>query len=146
MVVSGADASIDPIALPSRRRRRSPRIATYGVLVGGAVLMVPKGWTVDMQATSILGGIKDERFGDASNDREGRGRGRPRRSDDQEAAAPVPPPSTAPPATVAPSTDLPAQGQVDVPVERADSATPAGNAPRLIVRGFIMMGGLVIKS
>jgi cell wall-active antibiotic response 4TMS protein YvqF len=115
-------------------------------MMGGAVLMVPKGWTVDMQATSILGGIKDERFREASEGREGRGRGRPRRSDDQEATAPAPPASTAAPATNAPAADGLAQGQPDVPLEKADSATPPGNAPRLIVRGFVMMGGLVIKS
>ena len=50
--------------------------------------------------------------------------------------APAPTPDAAPPV----------ENQTDVPLEKADTGTPSGNAPRLVVRGFVMMGGLVIKS
>ena len=112
-------------------------------LMGGATLMVPKGWTVDVQATSILAGIKDDRSN--ANSEERRRPGRPRRPDDVEAVPPVPE-VPAPPTPDAARPDRPAQGQADVPLEKADTGTPPGNAPRLVVRGFVMMGGLVIKS
>ena len=108
-------------------------------MMGGAVLMVPKGWTVDVQATSILGGIKDDRFNaNGSDDR--RRPGRPRRPGEVEPPPPVPAPAPAPDAPP------PVENQTDVPLEKADTGTPSGNAPRLVVRGFVMMGGLVIKS
>jgi hypothetical protein len=113
-------------------------------MMGGATLMVPKGWAVDMQATSILGGIKDERA-NANGSDERRRPGRPRRPDD-EAVPPVPPVPAPPPTPNAAPPDRPAQGQADSPLEKADTGAPPGNAPRLVVRGFVMMGGLVIKS
>jgi predicted membrane protein len=57
-------------------------------LMGGATIHVPDGWTVDVRATPIMGGVKDR---------------------------------------------------------RGDAREIAG-APRLVVRGFIMMGGMTIRS
>ena len=90
-------------------------------LMGGLVLRVPEGWLVDVRAVPIMGGVRDQRAGVGS-------RFSPRRrlSDGD---VEVNQPASDPP----------------VSVERT---VPAANgpAPRLVLRGFIMMGGLVIKS
>ena len=85
-------------------------------LMGGAVLIVPADWVVDVQAIAVMGGIHDRRLGRTP------GRGAAAR-----------PPSSTPDERRATSDDTAA------PVE-ADTS-----APRLVVRGFIMMGGLTIK-
>ena len=57
-------------------------------LMGGATIRVPEGWTVDVRAAPIMGGVRDRR-----------------------------------------------EGVRDVP-----------GAPRIVIRGFIMMGGLDVRS
>jgi hypothetical protein len=57
-------------------------------LMGGAMIRVPEGWIVDVQAAPIIGGVKDRRAG----------------------------------------------------------ARDVAGSPRIIIRGFIMMGGLEIRS
>jgi hypothetical protein len=103
-------------------------------LMGGAILTIPKHWVVDIQATSIMGGINDSR-----NDEPRRGR-RGRSAGDGEVLpqlpgpaepVPLPPPKPDPP----PVED----------VERPDN-DPSGPPPRIVVRGFVMMGGLNIQS
>ena len=64
-------------------------------LMGGVAISVPDGWTLDIQAVPVLGGVRDRRF--------------PR----------------------------------EVP---GTPAEPSGPAPRLVVRGTVIMGGLTIRS
>ena len=107
-------------------------------LMGGAVVFVPEDWTVDLETTAVRGGVKDERrqrFGDDGDESrdEQRDEQRERRRQGQvdvpqvDVAAPPPPEPDA--------------------VERDDrTVTAAGPQPRIVVRGFVMMGGLIIKS
>lgn len=79
-------------------------------LMGGLVLQVPDGWTIDVQALPVMGGVTDRRS--------------PRDRDGAQAA----------------------QGSATSTVEEK---TPPSNTlapPRVVLRGFIMMGGLVIRS
>jgi hypothetical protein len=121
-------------------------------LMGGAVLHVPRAWVVDVQSTTIMGGVKDDRVENRTA-RPRRGRGTPAMDlDEPETTAEVP----------AVTADMPQGGAVglpqsppdrladDEPLERDDSGAPAkasasGQPPRLIVRGFVLMGGLTIK-
>jgi hypothetical protein len=103
-------------------------------VMGGVDLLLPRDWTVDVQAVPILGGVEDKRF-EAVRWRGRRGRDW-LRTDPQGAA---PPDATAPPAPDAAQPDA----------SRGDAAPgDAGSSvkPRLVVRGFIMMGGLNIES
>jgi hypothetical protein len=70
-------------------------------LMGGSAISIPDGWTVDIQAVPVAGGIRDRRI--------------PRDSPRDAAGEP-------------------------------GAAVPAGPAPRLIVRGTVIMGGLTIRS
>lgn len=90
-------------------------------LMGGLVLRVPPGWMVDVRAVPIMGGVRDQRGG-----ADVRFSGRRRLSDGDVEA------------------DQPGQ----VPPVSVDQTTPSANgpAPRIVLRGFIMMGGLVIRS
>jgi hypothetical protein len=93
-------------------------------LMGGLVLRVPPGWIVDVQTVPVMGGVNDERAGINRITRSRRSR-----DDDSVFLPPVPAP-------VEPTPDAAGGGVAPV----------SGPAPRLVVRGFIMMGGLVIKS
>jgi len=87
-------------------------------MMGGVELRVPEGWVVDVRTVPVMGGVSDQR----RRARVQRGE-RGEKDDDSE-----PPPAEA----------------KDGPTPEA----PAGSAgaPRLVIRGFIMMGGLVIKG
>jgi hypothetical protein len=100
-------------------------------VMGSTIVYVPAGWDVNFDAVPVMGGVKDERNrpgaaaalndnddDDGDDDEDGRNR----RSREEAAPAPAAPPVAEPPA-------------------------PAGGPqPRLVLRGFIMMGGLVIRS
>jgi len=89
-------------------------------LMGGAVVRVPEGWTVDVRAVPIMGGVRDQRAG-----AQGRFAGRRRLRD----------------------RDVEVNEPADAPPVSAEQTTPAtGPAPRIVLRGFVMMGGLVIRS
>ena len=96
-------------------------------VMGSTIVYVPAGWDVNFDAVPVMGGIKDERnrpgsaLSDDDDDQDGA-----RRRRRQEDATPAP---TAPAAVVQPP-----------------ATTPAGPPPRLVLRGFILMGGLVIRS
>jgi hypothetical protein len=113
-------------------------------LMGGAVLYVPREWVVDVQTTAIMGGVKDDRAEtQVTRPRVRRGRGAGLVDVPDVPVVPVPGPGALPPMPADPSAD-------DVPLEREDTGAPVGatapgEAPRLIVRGFVMMGGLNIK-
>lgn len=124
-------------------------------VMGGSVIYAPLDWVVDVRALSVMGGINDQRRG-----RPGRRRGNSDEGVDGDfggpapippippippiapipgaADAPEPPTPPAPPTSPAPPSD---SGKIDVEAE-----TPPAAPPRLIIRGFVGMGGLVIKS
>jgi hypothetical protein len=104
-------------------------------LMGGATIFVPEDWTVDIEMTPVMGGVKDERrrqFGDEEFGREADGETRDEGRD-------------GPPKTTQGEIAPPPAPEPDA-VERDDRVTSAGPQPRIVVRGFVMMGGLVIKS
>jgi hypothetical protein len=94
--------------------------------MGKVVIRVPDGWTVDTSALPVMGAVEDQRWprraevesepGDNVNP-ESAGNVDPKAPADVEAATP---PTTAPPAT--------------------------GPAPRLVLRGVVMMGKVEIQS
>jgi hypothetical protein len=95
-------------------------------MMGGSTLYVPPEWVVDTRALAVLGGVEDRRFG------------RRTRDDDQvddlnpstAKAEREPVQSSSPSATGAPSS--------------AGEPT-SSSAPRLVIRGVITMGALVIR-
>jgi hypothetical protein len=93
-------------------------------LMGEVEILVPEEWVVDVRATPVMGGVKDSRpvrrFVDERDDADA---GTP---DDRQA----------------PSAEAPAK-ETATPVE---APADGGRAPRLVVRGFIMMGALKIRS
>ncbi len=84
-------------------------------MMGGIELRVPDDWIVDVRAVPVMGGVEDQRR------RAGR-----RRVDAEHQPAEAGDSDEKPPETKATNADTTA-------------------APRLVLRGFIMMGGLVIK-
>lgn len=87
-------------------------------MMGGVELLVPEGWVVDVQAVPVMGRVNDMRW-------------RTGASAAAAPPAPAPPPDTAP----APEDDAAAAAPVET-----------GPPPRVVVRGFIMMGRLTIRS
>lgn len=117
-------------------------------LMGGAELLVPKEWNVSIETTSVMGGVTDARRAPPAG-RRGRGFGR----NDRPALPPPPPsPDASAPEPAAPrdeSLERPDDGRrPDETATTTAAITPTAdpNAPRVIVRGLVMMGGLVIKS
>ena len=120
--------------------------------MGGSIIYAPTGWIVDVRAVAIMGGINDQR-GDRA---ERRRRGNREEGIDVEygvppapgdPAAPAPPDVPGAPVTPPPPPPPPAPPAAKDP-ERIDveAETPPASPPRLIIRGFVGMGGLVIKS
>jgi hypothetical protein len=95
-------------------------------VMGSTIVYVPAGWDVNFDAVPVMGGVKDERarpgsaLSDDDNDADD---ARSRRRRQESTPAPVAPAIVQPPVT-----------------------TTMGPPPRLVLRGFIMMGGLVILS
>jgi len=95
-------------------------------VMGSTIVYVPAGWDVNFDAVPVMGGVKDERarpgsaLSDDDNDDDD---ARSRRRRQESTPAPAPPAVVQPPVT-----------------------TTTGPPPRLVLRGFIMMGGLVIRS
>jgi Cell wall-active antibiotics response 4TMS YvqF len=122
-------------------------------LMGGAVVYVPDDWIVDIETTAVMGGVKDERrrpfgvtgeqSGDETDDERRERRRRGRRGEWEPPELPELPPLDG---IVTPA-PVPSAPSVPPAVEREDpAATSAGPQPRIVLRGFVMMGGLVIKS
>ena len=119
-------------------------------VMGGAVIYAPVEWVVDVQAVSVMGGIADER----RTPRRGRRDGDEPQLDIDfpplpplPTLPPLPPPAEGapqPPAGVQPSSPS-APGDTPLEVEAEDTST-GSVPPRLVVRGFVGMGGLTIKS
>jgi hypothetical protein len=128
-------------------------------LMGGSVIYAPLDWVVDVRAVSVMGGINDQRRGGNGRRRGGFDGGvdvdfggpapippiapiPPMAPGAPDApAAPQPPTAPLPPTPPAPPTPPGESGKIDVEAE-----TPPAAPPRLIIRGFVGMGGLVIKS
>lgn len=85
-------------------------------LWGGATIYVPRDWVIDTRAVSVLGGIEDRRF--------------VRRLRDEQAGR------------INPDTTAPEPEPVESPSPQPSSAS----APRLVIRGMVTMGGLIIRS
>lgn len=86
--------------------------------MGGGEIYVPAHWTVDIQAVSIMAGIRDQRNRRSSSDT------------DQKSELEQPSSSGA---------------SAALPTTATGVVIPGTRPPRLIVRGFVLMGGLTIK-
>ena len=99
-------------------------------LMGEVEILVPEEWVVDLRVQPVMGGVKDSRPFSArdsgflyfNQDQPG---------DDGGAPAAAPAPSADAPKETATPVEAPAEG---------------GPPPRLVVRGFVMMGALKIRS
>jgi hypothetical protein len=114
-------------------------------LMGGAVIYVPENWNIDMQAMSMLGGIDDNRRG-APRARPGRmGNNRSNEQSDNDGSADMPVGGVGTPAdTTSPE---PPQVDVDKPADApVEAETPSTTPPTLVIRGYVTLGGLQIKS
>jgi hypothetical protein len=89
-------------------------------LMGGIRVDVPQDWDVDIQTTVIMGGVNDRGTEIVAPRRRGRN---VNRADD------------------APLVPAPAP-----PVESVAGSLASATPPRLVIRGTVMMGGLVIRS
>lgn len=106
--------------------------ATVDVLgvMGAVELFVPEGWEVDVRATAVMGRARDRR-GVAPNeddDDDWRGRRERRRAARDRTTTPADPAST--------------PRQSETPATPPTSPTP----PRLVVKGLIVAGALIIRS
>jgi hypothetical protein len=104
-------------------------------LMGGSVLLVPPEWRLDVRAASFMGGIADQRQRpERPNRRPGRGARDEARDDGWRDGAP--PPAGA-------GEDPGATGTMAV---EAPNTGILSDPPRLVVRGFVGLGGLAIKA
>lgn len=99
-------------------------------LMGGGTIRVPLTWRVEFQVTPVLGGVDDNRW---SNGDRGPRRRRPRPDWMDDSGGPPPGPGSAEAETAA---------QTGEPGPLA----LAPDAPRLIVRGTVIMGGIQVRS
>jgi hypothetical protein len=128
-------------------------------VMGGSVIYAPTDWIVDVRAIAVMGGINDQRRG--RPERRGRG-GRDEGIDVDFPPLPSPPPPPVPPGSpdgptppiapippVAPGSPIPPTPPTppqDADAIDVEAEIPPAAPPRLIIRGFVGMGGLVIKS
>ena len=93
-------------------------------VMGSTTVYVPEGWVVDIDAVPVMGGVRDARRQPVaeSSDDDGNDADGDRREKQESAPASPAPPVVQPPGAA------------------------SGPPPRLVLRGFIMMGGLVIRS
>ncbi len=123
-------------------------------MMGGVTLRVPEGWTVDVRAVPVMGAVRDRRLSPGTGpestdsfDTQGTGfrRGREYRlanRDSDRPAVPSPPTAGGAPAATPGSPAGAAPAATPAPPTQQGGARP----PRLVVRGFIIMGGLDIRS
>jgi hypothetical protein len=90
-------------------------------LMGGVEVIVPEAWTIDVQTTSVMGGVRDRRgIEPGTTEEEFRRPRRDRRRDESGTSA--------------------------TPSAPAPAPEGGGTASRLILRGMVVAGGLVIRS
>lgn len=104
-------------------------------MMGGSTLYVPREWIVDTRALAVLGGVEDRRFGRPSGVEDRRSGRRNRDDQDDQVDRLNPAPVTAEREPPADSPSLPASA----------GEPTSSSAPRLVIRGMIAMGGLVIR-
>jgi predicted membrane protein len=102
-------------------------VDVFGVM-GEVEILVPEGWVVDVRVQPVMGGVKDSRPFQRSFDEVDRAE---RDADIGTPASPGAPPAAADAKETA------------TPVEAPGDGRPA---PRLVVRGFVMMAALKIRS
>jgi hypothetical protein len=148
--------------LDLRQARMAPgeeAVIDVFALMGGAVVYVPREWTVDVQTKALMGGVTDQRFRTAEEEEAENAGRRPRGARGRRAAARAAESAAAgtsagdavaggaAPESVTPAPDEPPSAPATpMAIEREDGAPPAGPAPRIVLRGVTVMGGLVIKS
>jgi predicted membrane protein len=105
-------------------------------LMGGVDLFVPRDWNVETRTTPIMGDVQDHRFRSPRS-----ARNRDSDSDDDRRSA------VSKPATAEAQAESPDGGTTGAADQQATAqeSKPDPTRPRLIVRGFIMMGGLQIR-
>ena len=106
-------------------------------LMGGVDLFVPRDWNVEVRTTPIMGDVQDRRF---RSERAERGRD----SDSDENR----PTAASKPATAEKPIDSPERNTTGGAEPQAGPTSETKSdptRPRLIIRGFIMMGGLQIR-
>jgi hypothetical protein len=117
-------------------------------LMGGAEIFVPKDWKIERHVTAVMGGVRDERFGEPDlRRRRGRGgRGGPEIDNDIPDPPVIPNPPELPDSPGDTAEAAPVRDPELDQVEREDPvpALPA-DAPTLVIRGAVLMGGLAIK-
>jgi hypothetical protein len=127
-------------------------------LMGAVEVIVPETWIVDVQTTAVMGGVRDRRgvAGDTRDDDSWRAR-RERRQAARENASAVERagrtdlargPSAEPQAPASPSGAASAAAESASPSAATlpSSATSSAPATRLVLRGVVLMGGLIIRS
>jgi hypothetical protein len=100
-------------------------VEVFGMM-GEVQVLVPEGWMVDVRTVPIMGGVRDQRFGAAFE----RTRGDRR-------LPPITPLPEAPPAGATPESPAP---------QAPDTTAASGPPAKLVIRGFVMMGALVVRS
>lgn len=113
-------------------------------VMGAVELFVPESWTVDIRTTAVAGGTRDRRGvipedDDADDDDDRRSRRDRRRAARDRDRGTMPPVA------------LPAAPQPEVPMTSAPSPSVSADAsstppPRVIVKGLIVAGALIIRS
>lgn len=120
-----------------------PTIEVFG-LMGAIELIVPESWTLDVQTTAVMGGVRDRRGeseDDDADDDSRRSRRQRERAAQEDAGTRTPAESQ----TASPSTTP--TGPVAVEPLASPTTSPAPPSTiRLVLRGTVMMGGLIIRS
>ena len=108
-------------------------------LMGGAVIFVPQDWAVDVQAMSLMGGIDDRRRGWTTG-----GVGRLGPGEDNDAAFHVSVES----GDSTPQTPAAASAKTQIETDKVEAENPPSTTKptTLVIRGYVTMGGLQIKS
>jgi hypothetical protein len=112
-------------------------------LMGGVIIQVPEGWTLDVQVVPVLGGVEDRRGKPDPPDRRNR-RNRTNAEAEQESATDKQQDASRGTAAPGPETQTPAE--LPTPGGAPASNATQGAAPRLVLRGLVTMGGLTIRS
>lgn len=115
----------------------------FGVM-GATEVFVPEGWVVDVRATAVMGGVRDRRGLAAGADDDDDDDRRPRR--ERRRAAREGTTTSSVPAAPSPA---PQPGETPAtPTSPPDAAVPSTptSAPRLVLKGVIVAGALIIRS
>lgn len=121
-------------------------------VMGAVEVLVPEGWKVDLRATAIMGGARDRRGVAADDDDDRRGRRERRRAGRDRSDAPATPiASTSEPQPAGTPATPAASPEPPPPTGVSSTGTISSGAssappPRLIVKGLIVAGAIIIRS